>query len=182
MKVNINLNGKTAELDIPDEKLVELGLVEEKKPTGYERVEHGCIYHYIDSEDNMVCSQESNHSLDYRRFNIGNYYPNEEVAEANARADTLMRKLRRFAAENGGIPSVEDWKDGSVRKYCIYASYGSIFDDTAIKNPKIRYIDIYSARDAFQIYFKSKEACNKAIEEFKDELTWYFTEYQAMLY
>lgn len=173
MKVNIELNGKTAELDIPDEKLVELGLMEEKKPKGYGRVEHGHIYHYIDSEDNMVYSQESNHSLDCRRYNIGNYYSNEEVAEANARADKLMRQLRRFAAENGGIPSAEDWKDGEKDKWFISFRYsdGGCFPT---RHTFIRGVGI--------VHFNSVKTCEKAIELYKDELTWYFTEYQAMLY
>lgn len=182
MKVNINLNGKTAELDIPDEKLVELGLMEKTKPTGYERVAPGILYWCYDSTHTGPIAVNDTNSVDIHRYSEANYYSSMVVTQNNLRADRLMRRLRRFAAENGGIPSAEDWKDVTVKKYCIYASHGSILDDTATKNPEIRYIDIYSARDAFQIYFKSKEACKKAIEEFKDELTWYFTEYQAMLY
>ena len=33
-----------------------------------------------------------------------------------------------------------------------------------------------------QIYFKNKEACEKAMEIFKDELLWYFTEFKEQLY
>lgn len=175
MKVNIALNGKTAELDVPDEKLVELGLMEKKKPTGYGRVPHGRSYYNAGSIGKVFMFTEDGCDVDERWYSSGNYYSNEEVAEANARAEKLMRQLRRFAAENGGIPSVEDWKNERVSKYYIYTR--SSTGRTTILSG-----ESYITRDTFQIYFISEEACDKAIKLYKDELTWYFTEYQAMLY
>lgn len=177
MKVNIELNGKTAELDIPDEKLVELGLVEKKKPTGYERVERGHTYNWVDSTGCVYGSLDVDDNVDLRRYDAGEYYSSEKVAEANSRADKLMRKLRRFAAENGGIPSVEDWNDGKL-KFAIFVVY-----DPSVKNGiNFTHSHCVTHRNLFNIFFNSEEACKKAIEEFKDELTWYFTEYQARLY
>lgn len=179
MKVKVTLNGKTADIDIPDEKLEELGLKEKKKPTGYERGGSHSIYYSSTSsraDGRVIVDNDINSAIDRAKYSHANYYRDRILAESNARADTLMRKLRRFAAENGGIPSVEDWKDNEAPKYYISAFYA---DHRGI-HPECSWIR--ASRDAFQIYFKSKEACERAIEEFKDELTWYFAEYQAMLY
>ena len=178
MKVKITLNGKTADIDIPDEKLEELGLKEKKKRTGYELVENREEYFAVSVVGNVFESLQVYDADNNQRYVCGNYYSNEMLAKANARADTLMRKLRRFAAENGGIPSAEDWNDGLIKKYYIDAYYNNDVSGSI----RIESGNLYSTRDLFQIYFKSDEACKKAIEKFKGELIWYFTEYQAMLY
>ena len=36
-------------------------------------------------------------------------------------------------------------------------------------------------KESFEIYFDSQETAGRVIEEFKDELTWYFTEYKDSL-
>ena len=172
MKVTLTLNGKQAEVEFSKEQLVALGLVEEKK-TGYERVEPGKDYWCVVSSGDAMPWVDNHTIYGDAIYELANYYSDKTVAENNARADKLMCQLRRFAAENGGIPSVEDWKDRSINKYYIRYDYD---------NGKLRFDAMLTWRDSFQIYFKSKEACKKAIEEFKDELLWYFTEYQAMLY
>lgn len=172
MKVGLSFNGKNVEVELTQEQLKELGLIEEKKKTGYERVETGNVY-YTCEFNGMIMSHVDNSPIDAIVYNHAYYYSDETIADNNRRADELMRKIRRFAAENGGIPSKEDWKDRSINKHYIRYDY---------KNGELRFDVMLTWRDAFQIYFKSKEACEKAIEEFKSELIWYFTEYQAQLY
>lgn len=165
MKVTLTHDGKSVELDLTAEQMTALGLKEEKKKTGYENNE---THYYVDCFGNV-----------YGRFgDQRNYYANanlytdQDLAMSNARADRLMRRLRRFAAENGGIPSVEDWKNTITAKYNIF------YDHT--KN-SLRHDTWYIARHVGPVYFNDMDACYKAIELYHDELIWYFTEYEAML-
>lgn len=179
MKVTLTLNGKQAEVEFTKEQLVALGLVEEKEKTGYERVKRNDLYYIAQIDGGATMIRDTNHSVDECWYTNAAYYSNQTVAENNARADTLMRQLRRFAAENGGIPSAEDW----IRKHdgCnpSHAKYVVEYDHI---NKKFEVSSWVFMQKPGVVYFKSKEACEKAIEEFKDELIWYFTEYQAMLY
>ena len=76
-----------------------------------------------------------------------------------------MRQLRRFAAEN-----CEELKwDCDNCHYCI--SYDH--DGKALEAYESTFF-----QDFGQIYFDTEENVQKAIETFKDELIWYFTEYR----
>lgn len=180
MKVTLTLNGKSVELDLTTEQASALGFeveVEaEKTKTGYEVVPNNEGYYCADSVGEVVHDIESTLPYVDARYDTGNYYANEKLAEANNRADTLMRKLRRFAAMNGGIPSAADWRNRNIDKYYIHYDYHFASIDNF-------YIESMELERGFgQVYFLDKEACEKAIEEFHDELLWYFTEYEAMLY
>lgn len=173
MKVTLTHDGKSVELDLTAEQMTALGLKEEKKKTGYERVEYDERYWTVYSDGDIGSATEHADSYAIDRWNDANYYADEKLAKDNARADRLMRNLRRFAAENGGIPSVEDW-DTAELKYgitCIYRHDA----------PNIQSYKVASARGLGEIFFNDERAANKAIEKFHDELIWYFTEYEAML-
>lgn len=102
-------------------------------------------------------------------YDTANYYSFPTVAENNARADKLMRQLRRFAVEHR--ENEIDWNDNS-RKYCIY-------NEGNTNNLKIDYC--FRIRYPGCIYFDTPEAARFAIETFNDELIWYFTEYKDSL-
>lgn len=181
MKVTLTHDGKSVELDLTAEQMAALGLKEEKKKTGYERGGLNHDYWYAMS-DGSVSSETETLGLNVMyandRFNEANYYSDEDIAVANHRADRLMRRLRRFAAENGGIPSVEDWDDEYKLKYSIryhYPKQGVVSRFGLVVSSKLW------SRDLGIVYFNSEGACGKAIEKFHDELIWYFTEYEAML-
>ena len=169
MKVTLTHDGKSVELDLTNEQLTALGLKEEKK-TGYEKDK---IYCYVTSDNSVVCIPDSGIPMDLNHHNHANYYTSRKVAEANARADLLMRRLRRFAAENGGIPNVEDWtKEVAVEKHFIQYDHA---------NHRLRGEKNWQVSLAGVVFFLSQEARDKAMEIFHDELIWYFTEYEAML-
>ena len=172
MKVTLTHDGKSVELDLTAEQMTALGLKEEKKKTGYERVERGCSYWFYDAAARIFKFTEFGAKSDSLLYNAANYYTDENLANANARADRLMWELRRFAAENGGIPSVEDWNNTNLDKYEISYEY-----DVKKLTPSSMHI----IRSAGITHFASKDAAVKAIEKFHDELIWYFTEYEAML-
>ena len=151
-----------------------LDVEEKEKKTGYERVEKGEIYSTINSlkEVTKFIDDEFLEIYTEKRFEAANYFNNENLAENIARAESLRYQLRRYAALNGGIPSQADWEK-YFDKYYIYYDYG---------DNKIVVWDVSISRDFGQIYFKNKEACKKAIEIFKEELIWYFTEFEEQLY
>lgn len=98
--------------------------------------------------------------------------PMKTIAENNARADRLLRCLRQWQAQNDEPISVEDWEDNGKNKWCIIYGYGL----------EKLYVDYFHCiRLHNVIYFTTREKAEEAIEVFKDELIWYFTEYVQRL-
>jgi hypothetical protein len=138
-----------------------------KRRSGYERVPQDKMYYhanaYGDVDHDYDFYSEDNNIL----YDEANYYSDYNVALNNVRAETLMRQLRRFAVEH---------RDKELRfapgefKYLIYYRNGEI--------------GMYT-QDAYMIfgtiYFDSVNAAQLAIDTFKDELLWYFTEYKDSL-
>ena len=65
-----------------------------------------------------------------------------------------------------------NWSDTTQRKYYIY------YDR---RDNKIDIGYVIFGRDFGSIYFDTEEAAEAALGTFKDELTWYFTEYKDSL-
>lgn len=171
MKIDIVVNGKTIPAEIDEKDAVEVGIVERSNKTGYEKPEENdnCYIVFGDSSiDKRLWGEVSD---DNEYYENANAFLTEKLAKDNARADRLMRQLRRYAATHEGIPSVQD-SDIYKEKYCI------CYDNNFCR----LFIDkTYSNRDFGQIYFNAHGAAKSAIKEFKDELTWYFTEYEPQL-
>ena len=90
--------------------------------------------------------------------------------ENNARADRLLRQLRQWQALNDKPISVEDWNNESKKKWFIIYSSEEMYAEY-----------YYIMRLPNTIYFATKEKAEEAIEVFRDELLWYFTEYVQRL-
>lgn len=172
MKVTINANGKTVQVEITEEQLKELGLIEERSRTGYERVKKGDVYYFNITRSETVAEVECNRRIDEGRYDTGNYYSDKTIAENNARADRLLRQLRQWQAQNDEVISKEDWEDHDLTKYFIIYDY----DSNVISPGRTWWM-----RGTNNIYFKSREKAEEAIEAFRDELLWYFTEYVQRL-
>lgn len=111
------------------------------------------------------------HSLhDDLIYQAGNYYSDKTIAENNARADTLMRKLRRFAVEHN--EEKLDWDSVAQSKFFIAFNY----DEGNFEIDEDTWYRLLGG-----IYFDEYTTAQAAIEEFKDELIWYFTEYKDSL-
>ena len=170
MQVELKANGKTVQVEMTEEQLKELGLIEEQR-TGYERVKKGEMYYVIDAEYNsMLKITEFNDQEDEQCYNTGNYYNDKVIAENNARADRLLRQLRQWQAQNDEVISKEDWNNESKKKWFIIYSSGEMYAEY-----------YYIMRLPNTIYFATKEKAEEAIEAFRDELIWYFTEYVQRL-
>lgn len=169
MDIRLTVNGK--EVSLSEEQIKLLGLEPEKKKTGYERVAHNEIYYAVSEGNDFFQCADQRVKYNNNHYDNANYYSEKSLCLVNDRADTLMRQLRRFAAENGGIPTCEDWKNDSVCKYYI-----------ACRNSKeISVLESYRIREFGQVYFLDRDACRTALARFYRELNWYFTTYEPML-
>lgn len=173
MQVELKVNGKTVHAEISEEQAKILGLVEERSRTGYERVDEDDSYFVDDTiNDGHEVIGGGGTLVNDLYYNNGNYYNDKTIAENNARADRLLRHLRQWQAQNDEPISVEDWNNESKKKWFIIYSYSS----------EEMYAEYYYImRLPNTIYFATKEKAEEAIEVFKDELIWYFTEYVQRL-
>ena len=169
MKAKLIVEGKEFPIEIQDPELQKL-LTPQKK-TGYERVDDEQIY-WVQNMIGGICW--ANESICFtgnnEYYNSANYYSDDTIAKNNARADTLMRQLRRFAVEHR--KKSIDWDGKEQKKYNIYYDY-SKHEIMVDQNTYYRYHGI--------IYFDSVQIAQLAIDTFHDELVWYFIEYKDSL-
>lgn len=167
MKAKLIVEGKEFPIEIQDPELEKL--LKPKKKTGYERADVDCEYYCEHCEGGVYPIMERNGESDDDSYECANYYSDETVAKNNARADKLMRQLRRFAAEHR---EDLDWLDEHSVKYYIY------YDNRVLT----LCIDVNCTRQMHGvIYFDTEKTAKLAIKTFHDELIWYFTEYKDSL-
>ena len=166
MKATLIVEGKEFPIEINDPELQKL--IAPPKKTGYERVADSYAYYFANSFNNIIAMNHEGDDANVR-YKDGNYYSSAVVAENNARADKLMRQLRRFAVENRNSES--SWSS-STGKWSI--AYG--YEDKKLAVDFEAYWKYFGG-----IYFDTEEIARLAINTFRDELIWYFTEYKDSL-
>ena len=169
MKAKLIIEGKEIEIEISEEEYKKLQPSEEKK-TGYERVAESDIYFYTYPSGCVETTCETCYDIDDECYESANYYSDKTVAENNTRADKLMRQLRRFSVEHRECEV--DFNSTETAKHYIY--YDCIHDE-------LKTVFTFYAKTFGTILFDSEETANAAIDEFRDELIWYFTEYKDSL-
>ena len=169
MKAKLIIENKEIEIEISEEEYKKLQPSEEKK-TGYERVPKNGKYFYEFGKGDVESDIEDCYDIDDEYYASANYYSDKTVAENNARADKLMRQLRRFAVEHR--EDEVNLNDTNTKQHCIYYDYGNNILGTAFT---------FCVKTFGVIYFDSEETAQAAIDEFRDELIWYFTEYKDSL-
>ena len=167
MKAKLIVEGREFPIEIQDPELQKL-LTPQK--TGYERVGAGQKYWLQDARGRVCWDTESVCFENNEDYNSANYYSDDTIAKNNSRADKLMRQLRRFAAEHR--EKTINWDNKKQNKYSI------CYDCT---NHKVMVWTDILLRYHGTIYFDSEEAAQLAIDTFRDELIWYFTEYKDSL-
>lgn len=169
MKAKLIIEGKEIEIEISEEECKKIQLLEEKK-TGYERVPKNGKYFYEFGKGDVESDIEDCYDIDDEYYESANYYSDKTVAENNARANKLMRQLRRFSVEHRerGI----DLNDINTKKFFVTYNY---------ENNEIQPGYTLQVKAFGTICFGSREATQAAIDEFHDELIWYFTEYKDSL-
>ena len=175
MQVELKVNGKTVHAEISEEQAKILGLVEDKLKTGYERVDEDESY-FVDDTINDGHEVLGGRTLVNNLYYInGNYYNDKTIAENNARADRLLRKLRQWQALNDEPVNKRD-----LMQLIFTIGYDYKKDDAG--NDAGLYAYSYHRPVSFgEIHFSTRDKVKEAINVFKDELTWYFTEYQQRL-
>lgn len=165
MKAKLIVEGKEFTIEILDPELEKLI---KPKQTGYER----CHNYWTDVSGTGGGSQslDFGHCLEQLLYDSANYYSDRTVCDNNARADKLMRQLRRFAVEHREREL--DWNNPHIPKYIIRFGY--------YKKELVICTEFYG-RDFGSIFFDSAETTQLAIDTFHDELIWYFTEYKDSL-
>ena len=169
MKAKLIIEDKEIEIEISEEEYKKLQPSEEKK-TGYERVAKPSVYFYVSYNDKVDTTIEDCYDVDDECYESANYYSDKTVAENNARADKLMRQLRRFAVQHR--EREVDFNDTNTEKYYIYYDYG---------NDELGVSLVFRSKNFGAIWFDSEETAQAAIDKFHDELIWYFTEYKDSL-
>ena len=169
MQVELKVNDKSVQAEISEEQLKKLGLIEDKPKTGYERVDEDESY-FVDDTINDGHEVLGGRTLVNNLYYInGNYYNDKSIVENNARADRLLRQLRQWQALND---RAINWKNKDIRKYTIRYDYAmNMFN--VIPNVCERCLN--------DVYFTTRETAQRAINVFKAELEWYFTQYQQRL-
>ena len=174
MKATISANGKTVKTEITEEQAKELGLIAKKK-TGYERVEYRDEYYSVNVLGGVDDTCDVGLITDKAAYFDGNYYSDEKIAENNAKADRLLRKLRQWQALNDEPVNKRD-----LMQLIFTIGYDYKKDDAG--NDAGLYAYSYHRPVSFgEIHFSTRDKVKEAINVFKDELTWYFTEYQQRL-
>ena len=167
MQVELKVNDKSIQAEISEEQLKELGLVEDKPKTGYERVDEDESY-FVDDTINDGHEVLGGRTLVNNLYYInGNYYNDKSIVENNARADRLLRYLRRWQAAHDQTISVSDWKK-DIYKYSIAYNYSLDMPFAKIDS---------CCRNLNNVYFTTEDKTIEAIKQFESDIRWYFTEY-----
>ena len=169
MKATLIIEGKEIEIEISEEEYKKLRPSKEKK-TGYERVLPDNEFYYTTSRGCIESGIDAYDYIDDEYYESANYYSSPIVADNNIRADNLMRQLRRFSVEHRKYKT----NFNSINANRFYIIYQCEINE--IKPYHTSYAIYFGA-----IYFDSEEATQAAIDEFHDELIWYFTEYKDSL-
>lgn len=98
---------------------------------------------------------------------IGNYFKSKKDAEMVVRAMQIEQsiRIRRIELNNGWEP---DWYDAVERKYYVYFTSDGYL--TVYKSFLNKFLPIFG-------YYKTEEIARQIINEFEDDLLWYFNEY-----
>lgn len=162
MKVTMTYEGKSVEVEVKDEEFKKLFKKQEKK-TGWEKAEEEEVFYFIDSCMQVCDDWQYNSVLSSERgYEAGNYFNSEKLADNMARAISLWLKIQRRASE-----ICEPIDEEEIIKWII-----------AFCNNTIHPV-YFAASEIFNtVYFDTKEHAQQIIDEFEDELTWYFTEFK----
>lgn len=143
-------------------------LNEPEKKTGWEKPAIGQAYWHIDNIGVVTSSTWDNDPIDHARFDSGNCFTSEELAANVSVYKSLDSRIRRRIAE---ICEPVDWNNTDQTKYCIlgYHHPNKMFELG---------VEQYSQYHYGLWACDSGTHAKQIIEEFKDELVWYFTEFK----
>jgi hypothetical protein len=167
-------DGSITRLDITDEQANYLGLSAEGKPlydTGFSRVAYNQPYFYIDL---VVKKSVDNHTIDADTlYSYANYFNNKQFANKVLKAVMIYLKLLQWQALNDKPISTYNPNEQPKIRWVISKETGYDRCTYVARAQSFEY-DMIS-----QVYFSSAEKCNEAIQEFKEDIDWYFNKFQG---
>lgn len=177
MKITLtDENGKSIQINITDEEYSKL--FPTVKKTGYEKIAVEKAIFYFDNGVGYISEGTIMYpEFDNNAYIAANYYTDKTVAENNARADKLMRQLRRFAVEHRKKPI--DWTSPIAN---LHEKWEIMYSCPRDAEHKLYVTSLMNMTKGFgRVYFDEYSTALLAIDTFKDELLWYFTEYKDSL-
>ena len=168
MEITLTVNGKQVKATVDEQEMKKAMVANPKRKTGYEQDDDATIYFQEIAGSCTAASPKIHSELYDKLYRTANCYNDLTVAKNNARADALMRELRRFAAEHGGCVAPKQGRES--KKFILFYN-----KDVGM----IEYSGFYHP-GCNEIAFAIVKATKAAIEAFKDELIWHFTEYDPM--
>lgn len=157
-EITLNIDGKEIKATVSEEEI--------EKLTKKEWPQRGDKYWYLyDFGIKPFSGTYADDNADRARREVGNMYRTKQEALDAIRAQKLIAAIAKRRKELNG-DWVLDW-NGPERAYFIYFCRSGLTHNW--------YMDANYASPFG--YFKSIEIAHTIIEEFRDELTWYFTEY-----
>lgn len=160
-KVILIIDGNEIEAQVNEE---DLKLIEKEKEFG--RQKENKPYFFFDGFLSLQSEFEKLVRFNEERYKTGNYFLTEKECADAARVVSLWFRMKRFADEHNERKF--DFDNEKTRKFFISYDLGK---------EKLVFFPSVGIKSAFQIYFDSAETAQKAIDEFHDDLIWYFTEY-----
>ena len=158
MKITVEYEGQPIVVDIPDETLKQIA-DRQKKKTGWEKPSDTDPFYLIDEECRVKSYGFLNGGRSSERcYHVGNCFTSLKFAETIARYQSLDLRIRRRIAEICEPVKDDDayvirYNVDSLESTCMSCNYGGWRFDT-------------------------EKHAKQIIEEFKDELIWYFTEFK----
>ena len=170
MRTQLYIDGELRTVDIEDGRITTVNEEPTQPKTGWERVNVGEPYFTL-TQYKPHEQGEDNDANDQKMYDSANYFSDGKIAADVFRAQTIWRKLMRWQAENDA-PVYWGNDDIESQHFSIYCDHFT--EQLTVAN------QCYS-QDAFNVYFSTEEAAYRALEIFKDDLLWLFTEFKYRL-
>lgn len=157
MKITVEYEGRPIVVDIPDETLKQIA-DSQKKKTGWEKPSDNCTYWF---SDRTCCAEADiwdNVAFDNLTYDCGNCFTSKELAENIARYQSLDLRIRRRIAE-------------MCEPITRTGAYVICWNGNEI-------VIVDNIRNYGGWRFDNYQHAEQIINEFREELMWYFTEFK----
>ena len=170
-EIKLQIDGQEIIVHVDESELARLIKPERTRArTGYERVKFGEHY-YTSAHEPCHSPQVEERDLSARNvlFERGDYVNDEQLFYDRDRARVLHDRMEQWQALND---KPVDWGNNNKPKFEIKFDY---------QQNKLKVDCEYVCRSVDAVYFSTYKKAEEAIDVFRDELMWYYTEYRSRL-
>ena len=163
MNIKVNIDGIDYEGNVEPVTKDSTPEVTPQEQTGFERVAMKDFYFKLLTQTSIIREVDGN--LDREYYKKANYINDNEMANNYTRAFQLFLQLSRWQAEHDSVPDL---------KSAFYIRYDYNEEEFyALCNDEVKGV--------FEIPFSTSENAQLALDEFRPELEWLFTEFKPNL-